>query len=144
MGDREDYADRSPSRRLWYGSVGFALLGLALAGATLASAAFALLPGLPSGNWLFAPVICGPYALVFAAARRAGAGGRGRATTQACGPVVLIAGCLLLAVALLDARERVRRGRPADLPGLTFASGPVFIAQWMAGGLALLVARSRR
>jgi hypothetical protein len=110
----------------------------------VAAEGFALNPGLPPANWLFTIVILGPYVLIFAAARRAGAGGRGRGLIRTCGPVVIVLGFLLLVVAAGDAQDHVRWVRPPELPGILFAGGPVFFVRWTAGGLALLIARPSR
>jgi transposase len=75
------------------------------------------------------------------AARRSGAVCRGRGLIRVCGSVIIVAGSLLLAAALVDVRDRARRGRPPDLPAIVLAGGPVFFTQWTAGALALLVAR---
>ena len=145
--ERDDYADLDPvrPRRSWYGSVGYLAVAAALAGGTLSAAAFAFGDQSPAGTWVLGIVsIVGPYALVLLAARRAGAGGRGRGVIQACGPMVLVAGSLLLATALGDVQSRTRRGRPPEIPGLVLVGGPLLFVEWASGALALLVARPAR
>jgi hypothetical protein len=140
--NREDYADLDAirPRMSWYGSVGFTLVAAALAGGTLAGFAVAFGDQSPTGTWVLGSLaIVGPFALVTLAARRAGAGGRGRGTIRVCGPAVLVAGSMLLVAAVRDATQP-RRGRPSGMPVSVIVGGPLLAVQWAAGALALLVA----
>ncbi len=145
--ERDDYADLDPirPRMLWYGSVWFLAAAAVLAGATLAACAFAYGDRAPTETWVLGSLaVVGPYVLVIAAARRAGAGGRGRGVIRACGPVVLGAGSLMLAAAIRDAHQRAHQGRPEWIPATAIVGGPLLFTALAAGTLAVLVARPGR
>ena len=128
-----------------YGSKWFMLLVAALAGGTLAASFLAFGKESPVGTWVFGSIaIVGPYVLVVVASRRVGGGGRGRGVIRACGPMVILTGSLLMAAAIADAREHTRRGRPLEIPITGIVGGPLLFVEWVAGFLAILVARPSR
>src|SRR5262245_31025925 len=117
--ERDDDLDLIRPRMLWYGSVGFMVVGALLAGGTLAACAFAFGDESPTATWVLGSLaVAAPFTLIVVSARRAGAAGRGRGVIRVCGPVLIVAGSLLLAVALGDARARTRRGRSPEIPAI--------------------------